>query len=117
MPSVAESDLNRTIILKTTLLLVAITVNALEMFLPRIPFLPWLKPGLANCVTIVWIIRYGGVEALFFSLLRIWLVCFYFGLSFVTLSLSLSGGIMATCAMGIAWHIFGKRKLMGTIGG
>ena len=23
---------------------------------------------------------------------------------------------MATCAMGIAWHIFGKRKLMGTIG-
>ena len=116
MPSAAESDASRAIIMKTTLLLVAITVHALEMFLPRIPFLPWLKPGLANCVTIVWIIRYGGVEALFFSLLRIWLVCFYFGFSFITLSLSLSGGVLATCAMGIAWHLFGHRNLIGTIG-
>jgi hypothetical protein len=48
--------------------------------------------------------------------LRIWLVCFYFGFSFVTLSLSLSGGVLATCAMGVAWHLLGKRNLIGTIG-
>ena len=40
MPLPTENDESRTIILKTTLLLVAITVNALELFLPRIPFLP-----------------------------------------------------------------------------
>ncbi|MFC1863611.1 Gx transporter family protein [Thermodesulfobacteriota bacterium] len=116
MPSAADSDMSRKIIFKATLLLFAITVNALEMFLPRLPFLPWLKPGFANCVTIVWIIRYGGVEALFFTLLRIWLVCFYFGLSFITLSLSLSGGVFATCVMGTAWHILGRQGLIGTIG-
>lgn len=116
MPSPIDNEESRIIILKTTLLLVAVTVNALELFLPRIPFLPWLKPGLANCVTIVWIIRYGGIEALFFSLLRIWLVSFYFGFSFITLSLSLSGGVLATCAMGLAWHTLGRRDLIGTIG-
>lgn len=116
MQSVIEKDAGRVIILKTTLLLVAITVNAFEMFLPRIPFLPWLKPGFANCVTIVWIIRYGGVDALFFSMLRIWLVGFYFGFSFITLSLSMSGGILATCAMGILWYALGRRGLIGVIG-
>jgi len=112
----ADGDGNRTVILKTTLLLAAITINALEFFLPRIPFLPWLKPGLANCVTLLWIIRYGGKDALLFSLLRIWLIGFYFGISLVTLSLALSGGVLATCAMGIVWHTFGRRGLIGTVG-
>jgi heptaprenyl diphosphate synthase len=112
----ANGNGNRTVILKTTLLLVAITINALEFFVPRIPFLPWLKPGLANCVTLVWIIRFGGRDALLFSFLRIWLVGFYFGFSFITLSLALSGGIMATCAMGVVWHLLGRRRIIGTVG-
>lgn len=111
-----DSELSRTVFLKTTLLLVAITLNAAESFLPRIPFLPWLKPGLANCVTVLWIIRYGGVDALLFSLMRIWLVGFYFGFSLVTLSLGLSGGLLATCVMAITWNVLGRRKLIGTIG-
>jgi heptaprenyl diphosphate synthase len=116
MPLPTENDGSRTIILKTTLLLVAITVNALELFLPRIPFLPWLKPGLANCVTIVWIIRYGTVDAVFFSLLRVWLVGFYTGFSFISLCLSLSGGVLATFVMGSVWHVLGRKGIIGTIG-
>jgi heptaprenyl diphosphate synthase len=116
MPLPTENDESRTIILKTTLLLVAITVNALELFLPRIPFLPWLKPGLANCVTIVWIIRYGAVDAIFFSLLRIWLVGFYTGFSLISLCLSLSGGVLATFAMGMVWYALGRKGFIGTIG-
>ncbi len=111
-----ENDENRVIILKTTLLLVAITVNALELFLPRIPFLPWLKPGLANCVTIVWIIRYGTMDAILFSLLRVWLVGFYTGFSFISLCLSLSGGVLATFIMGTVWYALGRKGLIGTIG-
>jgi heptaprenyl diphosphate synthase len=111
-----ENDGSHTIILKTTLLLVAITVNALELFLPRIPFLPWLKPGLANCVTIVWIIRYGTVDAVLFSLLRVWLVGFYTGFSFISLCLSLSGGVLASSVMGTVWYVLGRKGLIGTIG-
>jgi heptaprenyl diphosphate synthase len=110
------NDESRIIILKTTLLLVAITVNALELLLPRIPFLPWLKPGLANCVTIVWIIRYGTMDAIFFSLLRIWLVGFYTGFSIISLCLSLSGGVLATFVMGMVYDVLGRKGLIGTIG-
>jgi heptaprenyl diphosphate synthase len=116
MPLPTENDGSRVIILKTTLLLVAVTVNALELFLPRIPFLPWLKPGLANCVTIVWIIRYGTVDAILFSLLRVWLVGFYTGFSFISLCLSLSGGLLATSVMGMVWFALGRKGLIGTIG-
>lgn len=101
---------------KTVWLLLAIALNALELFLPRLPFLPWLKPGLANCITIVWIIKYGVQDAILFTLLRSWISGFYFGFSLLTISLSLSGGILATAAMGIAWNLLGKKKLLGTIG-
>ena len=84
--------------------------------MPRIPFLPWLKPGLANCITVVWIIRFGVKDAILFTLLRSWISGFYFGFSLLTLSLSLSGGIVATAAMGMAWNVLGKRGLLGTIG-
>lgn len=102
--------------IKTVWLLLAIALNALELFLPRIPFLPWLKPGLSNCITIVWIIRYGTKDALLFTLLRSWISGFYFGFSLITLSLSLSGGILATTAMGLAWNLLGKKGMLGTIG-
>lgn len=102
--------------IKTIWLLLAISLNALELFLPRIPFLPWLKPGLANCITVVWIIRFGVKDAILFTLLRSWISGFYFGFSLLTLSLSLSGGIVATAAMGMAWNVLGKRGLLGTIG-
>jgi heptaprenyl diphosphate synthase len=107
---------DRETVLKTTLLLVAVTLNAFEFFLPRIPLFPWLKPGLANCVTIFWIIRFGGVDAVLFTLLRVWTVGFYFGFSFLTLALSLTGGLLSTIAMAVLWRLLGRRKWLGVIG-
>ncbi len=110
------NDSSKEIVDKTTLILLAVAINALEFFIPRIPFFPWLKPGLANCVTILWIVEFGVVDALLFSLLRIWIAGFYFGFSFYTISLSLSGGICSTLAMGVVWTFLGKKDWLGTVG-
>jgi heptaprenyl diphosphate synthase len=107
---------HKEIVSKTTWILLAVAINTAEFFIPRIPFFPWLKPGLANCVTIAWIIEFGVADALLFTLLRIWIVGFYFGFSFITITLSFSGGICSTLVMGIAWRIAGRRGALGTIG-
>ncbi|MBN2038166.1 MAG: Gx transporter family protein [Chitinispirillaceae bacterium] len=107
-----ESDLAE----KTVLLLLAVGLNAVEYFIPRLPFFPWLKPGLANTVTLIWIIKYGTMDALLFSLVRTWIAGCYFGFSFVSLSLAASGGIAATLVMGLLWNMFGKRGLLGMVG-
>ena len=104
------------ILRKTAWILLAVAINALEFFIPRIPFFPWLKPGFSNCVTIIWIIEFGMVDALLFTLLRVWIVGFYFGFSFLTFTLSLSGGACSTVVMALAWMIAGKRGFFGTIG-
>jgi heptaprenyl diphosphate synthase len=101
---------------KVMLLLLAVSLNAIEMALPRLPFLPWLKPGFANIVTIIWLFRYGLKDALLYTFLRSWISGFFFGFSFTTLMLSLSGGILATIVMGLA-HIYLFRKaIIGTLG-
>jgi heptaprenyl diphosphate synthase len=101
---------------KTVWLLCAVALNALEFFIPRLPFFPWLKPGLANIITILWIIEYGAVDAVLFSLLRTWIVGFYFGFSFLTISLAMTGGVLSTVAMGVFWNLLGKNRLLGTTG-
>lgn len=111
-----DTELKRESIEKAGLLILAVGLNAVEYFLPRIPFLPWLKPGLANCVTLVWIIRYGFTESIILSLLRIWIVTFYFGFSFITVALSASGSIFACSLMALFWHVLGKRRIAGTVG-
>lgn len=101
---------------KTVLLLTAIGLSALEFFIPRIPLFPWLKPGLAHCVTIFWIARFGLVDALVFLCARVWLVGFYFGFSLLTLALSLSGGVAAVCGMWLVWHVGVRRGIVGMVG-
>ena len=101
---------------KTVWLLLAVALNTLELIIPRIPMLPWLKPGLANSITIIWIIRYGITDALFYTLLRIWISSFYFGFSLVTMALAVSGGVSATLAMGGLWYLLGRRGYCGTLG-
>jgi heptaprenyl diphosphate synthase len=101
---------------KTALLLLAVGINALEYLFPRIPFLPWLKPGFANAVTIIWIIRYGTADALLFSAVRTWITSFYFGFSLVSLVLSMSGGLLAAAGMGLLWRLFGRRGYLGLVG-
>jgi heptaprenyl diphosphate synthase len=117
MPSLDDLwQAERTVVPKTALLLLAVAINAIELFTPRLPFFPWLKPGLANIVTIVWIVRYGFVDALLFSILRIWSVAFYFGFSFVTLTLSLGGALSSCTVMAMVWYCAGRRGSIGAMG-
>jgi heptaprenyl diphosphate synthase len=101
---------------KTVWILLAVAMSAAEFLFPRIPLFPWLKPGIANCVTLAWIIEFGAADALLFFLVRTWIVGFYFGFSFLTIALSLSGGVLATIVMGILWNVAGKRRMLGTVG-
>ncbi len=104
------------VVKKTVWLLVAVALNSLEFFIPRMPFLPWLKPGFANIITMIWIFEFGGRDAILYSLLRIWTVGFFFGFSFLTISLATTGGVLSTFAMAIAWRIAGKRGYLGCLG-
>ncbi|MBD3240379.1 MAG: hypothetical protein GF331_07325 [Chitinivibrionales bacterium] len=122
MRSPAEHSLNdaatdnTAVLFKASLLLLAVALNALELFIPRVPLLPWLKPGLANVITIVWLVRFGMVDTLLFGILRVWIVGFYFGFSLLTMALSLSGTVLATVAMGICWRLLGRRGWLGLVG-
>jgi len=107
---------NADIAARTALLRLAVGINALEYMLPRIPVFPWLKPGLANIVTIIWILRWGAADALLFSVVRSWITSFYFGFSLVSLGLSLSGGLVSAAGMGALWLIFGRRGWLGLAG-
>ncbi len=94
----------------------AVAISTIEFFIPRIPFFPWLKPGLANCITILWIIKFGFIESLLFIFLRTWIVSFYFGFSFITVLLSLSGALCACFVMAMAWYTVGRKGFLGTVG-
>ena len=102
--------------LKACLLLLSVSLSALELFIPRIPLLPWLKPGLANIVTVAWIVLYGPRDAFLYVLLRSWLVGFYFGFSFLSLLLGTAGSFCAVAGMGLVWHTVGSRGLAGMFG-
>ena len=101
---------------KALWLLIAVAINALEFAIPRLPFLPWLKPGFANIITILWIIKFGFKDALLYTALRVWISGFYFGFSLFTFLLSLGGGFLSTAAMSLLWITLGKRRIMGTVG-
>lgn len=109
-------DKKEEILLRAIWILLGVGLNTIELFIPRIPFLPWLKPGLANCITILWIVKFGIREAILYSLLRVWISSFYFGFSLITVTLSISGSISSTLGMGLLWKIFGRRKYLGTTG-
>jgi len=111
-----NNTIDETIVKKTVWLLIAVALNAMEFFIPRVPFFPWLKPGFANIITIIWIIEFGVLDSLLYSLLRIWTVGFFFGFSFLTISLATSGGILSTLAMAITWNTLGKRGFLGCLG-
>ncbi|MDR2579114.1 MAG: Gx transporter family protein [Chitinispirillales bacterium] len=114
-PSLIKQD-NGAALQKAVWLLAAVALNAVELAIPRVPFLPWLKPGFANIITILWIIRFGFTDAILYTALRVWISGFYFGFSLFTLSLSFSGGLLSTVVMSALWVTLGKRKLIGTAG-
>ncbi|MFC2091755.1 Gx transporter family protein [Elusimicrobiota bacterium] len=75
----------------------AVAVNIAEAFLPRI--LPWLKPGLANMLTLLALITIGPVFALKVAIGRVFLGSFIMG-TFMAPSFYLSlTGAVASCMM------------------
>jgi heptaprenyl diphosphate synthase len=111
-----NSESNGRVVTRTVWLLFAVALNALEFFIPRVPFFPWLKPGFANIITIIWIIEFGAIDAILYSLLRVWITGFFFGFSFVTMALALSGGVLSAAAMSVLWVLLGKKGILGTVG-
>ncbi|MFW5959961.1 MAG: Gx transporter family protein, partial [Chitinivibrionales bacterium] len=105
---------------KVFLFIAAVTLNAAEIFLPRIPVFPWLKPGLTNIVTVVWILRFGYIDTLLFSLIRIIMIASIFGFSFITFLLSALGAFAAVTGMALIVLIYRsplkKPFAPGTIG-
>jgi len=113
---IKQQNQNSIVTQKALWLLIAVAINALELAIPRLPFLPWLKPGFANVITILWIIKFGFKDALLYTALRVWISGFYFGFSLFTFLLSLGGGFFSTAIMSLLWITLGKRKIIGTVG-
>lgn len=99
---------------KLLLVVVGLLLVSLELFIPRIPLLPWLKPGLVNIVTIVWLIKYGYRETLLFGFMRLFLTSFFFGFSFFSASLAIGGMLTSVTAMNILLRR--KKPIFGFVG-
>ena len=95
--------------LKTTLLLLAILVSSLEYFIPKIPVLPWLKLGLANAITLIWLYRFGFRDTILYGILRVLIVASLFGFNIFTITLATSGMIASISIMFIMYrsNLFG----------
>jgi len=91
----------------------ALALHGFESLLPT-P-IPWLKPGLANIITLVALILYGFRTALFVTLIRVVLASIligtFLGPAFI---LSAGGGIASVLAMGLSIKLF--KNLFGTVG-
>ena len=91
----------------------ALALHGFESLLPT-P-IPWLKPGLANIITLVALILYGFRTALLVTLIRVVLASIFIGTflgpAFV---LSAGGGIASVIAMALSIKLF--KNLFGTVG-
>ncbi len=98
------------------LLALAVAMNLFELIIPKIPFLPWLKLGLANTIQISVVVLFSPLEALQFVFLRVLLSGFLSGSPATSFVFSLGGGIGSVIIMIILWQFLGTRKYMGLIG-
>ena len=102
-----KSSEDRRIRLRIEVLLVILATGAsvLESLIPR-P-IPFIKPGLANVITVAAIAKYGLWTGLRVNILRSTGAAFFIGtLATPTYLLSLSGGIVSALVMGSVRRIF-----------
>ena len=83
-----DSDMQRE---KTALFVMAFFLAGIERFFPVIPVLPWLKIGLFHAVVMVWIFRFGFLDALAFVFIRQWVIMAFFGFAFLPFLLGMTG--------------------------
>jgi heptaprenyl diphosphate synthase len=91
----------------------ALALHGFESLIPT-P-IPWLKPGLANIITVVALVLYGFRTALLVTLIRVILASIFIG-TFLgpAFILSAGGGIASVIAMGLSIKLF--KNLFGTVG-
>ena len=91
----------------------ALALHGFESLLPS-P-IPWLKPGLANIITLVALVLYGFRTALFVTLIRVVLASIFIG-TFLgpAFILSTGGGIASVIAMALSIKMF--KNLFGAVG-
>ncbi|MGD8689621.1 MAG: Gx transporter family protein [Gammaproteobacteria bacterium] len=91
----------------------AIAIHVLETVVPS-P-LPGIKPGMANVVTLVVMLRYGWRMAAWVALLRVLAGSLIIGTFLTpTFMLSLSGALASLGALGLAW--LALRRWLGGVG-
>lgn len=83
---------------------IAVCIHLLESAFPS-P-LPGIKPGLANAITLIVLLRYGFKMAIWVSLLRVLVGSLLFG-TFLTpaFMLSASGAVSSLIAMGLLYSV------------
>lgn len=91
--------MSKKIVYISLLISVGLVLFIFESYIPR-P-LPWLKPGLANIVTLLALYLYGFRTGLSITFLRVVIAGFIMG-TFLNPAflLAMGGGICATCVMG-----------------
>lgn len=111
--SVAERARARREVVLALFSALAIGVHALEVLMPS-P-LPWLRPGLANILTLCALFLYGGRAAWLVTLTRIGIGSLLLGTFFSpTFFLALGGGLAATTLMTAGRFVAGAR--LGPVG-
>lgn len=93
------------------LITLGIAFSVIEFFLPRVPLFPWLKPGLFGSILVIWVIKLGFKEALTLVLMRLLITGLYFGFSFFTMLLSVSGGFLAAAVMSLGVLFYKKNRI------
>lgn len=86
------------------LLMLAVTLHVIEASLPSLG--PWLKPGLANVVTLIALVLLGPRRAFALAVARVFAGAMIIGTLFTpTFMLSLSGALAAAVVMFAAWRL------------
>jgi uncharacterized membrane protein len=92
---------------KAALFVMAFFLSGIEKFIPLIPVLPWLKIGLFHAIVLVWIYRFGLLDALAFIFIRQWVIMAFFGFAFLPFLLATSGTIASVI---FGWTLIKSRK-------
>ncbi|MDX8404823.1 MAG: Gx transporter family protein [Mariprofundus sp.] len=94
------------------LLMLAIGLHVFESSLPTLG--PWFKPGLANLVTLLVLIRMGPKAAVLLAVGRVIIGAFFIGTLFTpTVVISMSGALSAALAMIVVWRWLPGVSLIG----
>ncbi len=94
------------------LLMLAVGMHVLEAGLPGLG--PWLKPGLANVITLITLVLLGPGAALALAIARVCVGAILIGTMFTpTFVMSLAGASAAAIVMLVAWRLLPGISLIG----